>query len=379
MTSGSAVAQRALRGQPFPRISPPIETSGCPTQRETSTPQSIDPDDFVELRRSSCFGSCPVYTVRVSADGRITWQGERYVRVTGEETGSIEAATARALIEKFLAMDGWSLCSSYSVRVTDEATVTTTFHVGDREKRISDYFNTAPDWLRELEYGIDTLANTHRWVHGDPRRETIAVVRIPGAVVKIGELIAPGIDADARGPKPGLTPLMQAAAKGDIDALQAELSAKVDVNGQDASGWTALMYATRAETVEAMRILIDAGANPNARSHIGQTAIMAVTNAYSAPLEKLRLLLEARADVNVQDSDGHTPLMFAMYGSLIWNGQDRQFLERVDSISLMRKEGARTDLQDSSGLSVFDYLDEEARRYAVKGDQAAKLRQILQN
>ena len=87
------------------------------------------------------------------------------------------------------------------------------------------------------------------------------------------------------------------------------------------------MYATHANVNEAqaMKILLDAGANPNVHSYMGQTALMAVSNPYSSPLEKLRLLIAARADVNAQDNDGHTALMFAMYGSLIYNDTTADF------------------------------------------------------
>jgi hypothetical protein len=71
--------------------------------------------------------------------------------------------------------------------------------------------------------------------------------------------------------------------------------------------------------------------------------------------------------------------MFAMYGSLIFNDTDRGFLERAELVSLLREAGARTDLRDASGLTVFDYLDEEARLLPQHRSQSEKLRQILQN
>jgi hypothetical protein len=101
--------------------------------------------------------------------------------------------------------------------------------------------------------------------------------------------------------------------------------------------------------------------------------------ALSAPLEKLKLLLAARADINAQDHEGHTALMFAMYGLLTSEDGDRQFREKVELISAMRQAGARTDVHDAAGLTVFDYLDEEGRRYADKKNQVDKFRQILQN
>ena len=81
------------------------------------------------------------------------------------------------------------------------------------------------------------------------------------------------------------------------------------------------------------------------------------------------MLLTAGADVNMQDLEGHSALMFAMYAAL--------FLQRSELISVMRAAGARTDLRDAKGLTVFDYLDEEARIYPQRKVDSDKLRTIL--
>src|ERR1700739_1906824 len=77
---------RILAGQPTPPRLPNVEASGCPEALETSVPApaSLLPSDFVELRRSECYGACPAYTIRIQADGRTVWRGEKYVTVTGE-------------------------------------------------------------------------------------------------------------------------------------------------------------------------------------------------------------------------------------------------------------------------------------------------------
>jgi len=141
------------------------------------------------------------------------------------------------------------------------------------------------------------------------------------------------------------------------------------------------MYATNAiaNQAEAVKILLDSGANPNVRSYMGQTALMALGNVFSSPLERLRLLLAARVDVNAQDNDGHTTLMFAMYGALSDEDTSRIFLERAEFVTLLRDAGARTDLRDASGRTVFDYLDIEAGPYPYRKSQGEKLRQILQS
>jgi hypothetical protein len=62
-------------------------------------------------------------------------------------------------------------------------------HIGDQERRVSDYGGSAPKWLADLGREVDALTGTHRWIHGDPKNESFANLNI-----------------DALGAKPGLTP-----------------------------------------------------------------------------------------------------------------------------------------------------------------------------
>jgi ankyrin repeat protein len=264
----------------------------------------------------------------------------------------------------------------------DEPTVVTTLHITGQEKRVSHgYSSTAPSWLQSLEYEIDELADTHRWIHGDPRKEFFANVR-----------------SDGFGPKPGLTALMKAAIAADVSQMQGLLAAKADPNAQDSSGWTALVYAaqgnkvgrvdarTYSSGIEAVKILLDSGANPNTQSFVGQTPLMAAVIAYYSPVEKARLLIAAGADVNVQDANGHTALIHVVHFSLGLNGPGCCYVQRAELCTLLRGAGARTDLRDASGLTVFDHLEQDLKRFTsstsyeeAMGVQYEKLRQILQN
>jgi len=75
---------------------------------------------------------------------------------------------------------------------------------------------------------------------------------------------------------PEETPLMQAAATGDIDQIKKTLALGANVNAQDQSGYTALMYVSKGSTGKAAAIvaaLQSAGAVGNAQDKRGNTAV----------------------------------------------------------------------------------------------------------
>lgn len=272
-----------------------VQVSGCPTETIPASLSGVSgPTDYVELQRGRCFGSCPVYSVRIYRDGRVAWNGNQFVQAVGQRATNIAPEAASGLIDKFGTSGFWGLCDRYARMVTDLSATLTTVHVANAEKSVSDYADAAPDWLRELNTTVDKLADVYSWIHGDPRDQVL-----------------PRLLDDGRGPKPGLTDLMQAAWKGNLNEIKKQLAAGANPNAQDSSGATALFYATRADSQETLTALLQSGADPNIRTYKGQTALMAASISYQAPKEKIKVLLAAGAELNARDNDGQTALTLA--------------------------------------------------------------------
>ncbi|HEY4360965.1 MAG TPA: ankyrin repeat domain-containing protein [Bryobacteraceae bacterium] len=106
-----------------------------------------------------------------------------------------------------------------------------------------------------------------------------------------------------------ISPVADAAAKGDKPALRALLQKKADVNAPQGDGATALMWASYRDDSEMADLLLAAGANPKAANREGATALsLASINGGATMIERL---LKAGADVNEKGPHGETPLMFA--------------------------------------------------------------------
>lgn len=139
------------------------------------TPASEGPV-VITLQRTVCFGFCPAYTVSIASDGAVTYAGERFVNVQGEQHAQIPAADVARLIARFDAIGFDTLRDEYRAHVTDLPTYTVTLTRNGRTKRVVDYGGVSagmPESVRQLQDEIDRVANTARWVlrNGQPVRE----------------------------------------------------------------------------------------------------------------------------------------------------------------------------------------------------------------
>jgi hypothetical protein len=124
------------------------------------------------LERSPCFGSCPVYTVAVSPDGEVTYQGRAHVRQLGAAEARIPRQQVNGLLNEldragfFTFADryvqGEPACGRY---VSDSPSATTTVTYRGRTKSIvHDYgCGSAPGALVVLERRVDEVLGTGKW------------------------------------------------------------------------------------------------------------------------------------------------------------------------------------------------------------------------
>lgn len=133
----------------------------------------VDADSYIEMQRLPCFGTCPVYSVRIVADGTVTFDGERFVEATGVSTATIEPAAAAHLMHELVAGGFNELparythdakdCGSYH---TDAPRVILTLRMSGREKTVEhDYgCSDAPESLRRMQTLVDSVAGVARWI-----------------------------------------------------------------------------------------------------------------------------------------------------------------------------------------------------------------------
>lgn len=172
-----------------------------------------------------------------------------------------------------------------------------------------------------------------------------------------------------------------------IEEVRAALAAGGDVNERDTSEWTPLMHAALECRAEIVQMLIEHGADvmlhaSSARTTSfmdhGQTALTIAASCFiarrraelapergmlqsyiqtepAAPQTIVAKLIRARADVNVADADGLTPLMMAaMQG---WEGVIRELLAAKALVNARDREGRLAiDYVDPKDLGIINLL-----------------------
>ncbi len=112
--------------------------------------------------------------------------------------------------------------------------------------------------------------------------------------------------------------LIDAARKGDVEAVKALVNTGIKLDVTDENGLSAMHHAAIAGKSEVISALVDAGADVDTRTGngLGKTPLH-LANESDAPgtAMAVHVLVENKADVNARDNKGNTPLHSLTAGS----------------------------------------------------------------
>jgi ankyrin repeat protein len=148
------------------------------------------------------------------------------------------------------------------------------------------------------------------------------------------------------------SPIELAVWQNETNVVKMLLDYKADANGTEV--WasnptiTLLMEASSKSNILMAKALLAHGAEVNARDASGDTALAYAIGSRSP--ETVALLINNKADLNVQDNQGRTPLHIAkqMQGP----GQPGASTPAGDIVILLRQHGALDELPDFSKIRV---------------------------
>jgi ankyrin repeat protein len=163
----------------------------------------------------------------------------------------------------------------------------------------------------------------------------IHVAAREGHSTVINVLIESGTDVNARNGY-GRTPLILAAENGKAAACEALLEARAEIDAKNSDDETALFRASTRGFPEIVEKLLKRHADVNMTNSKGWTALHAAMDSMDR-VDIIKLLLESKADPNIKNDYGSTPIVLA--------AQDG----RTDVVHLLLQAGADPMARNSSG------------------------------
>ncbi|TVT41784.1 hypothetical protein FNT36_10200 [Hymenobacter setariae] len=116
------------------------------------------------FQRTPCYGTCPAYKATIFADGRVEYDGQRFVTLLGKHTLRLPVATVQGMLAEAKRIDFNSLQARYSHNTSDlPSTIITVHPVGQSAKVVSaeeDYPEKLQGYINYLKAKLDPLADT---------------------------------------------------------------------------------------------------------------------------------------------------------------------------------------------------------------------------
>jgi len=120
----------------------------------------------IAISTTTCFGTCPVYDLAISADGSATFNAKRYLKKKGLFNATIDKTTLADLFALTNYIRISSLKDNYAVNWTDDQTIilTVTFIDGS-SKTINDYGMIGTFGLENLYDSLRKIRSLTKWEH----------------------------------------------------------------------------------------------------------------------------------------------------------------------------------------------------------------------
>jgi len=106
----------------------------------------------ISLEKTACFGTCPVFKIKIFKNGKGIFEGKKSVKKTGLIDFKLSQKEIQKILVKAENIKFSEMLDEYSEKITDLPTT----YIQIKEKKIKDYFG-APKKLKDLETLIEEI------------------------------------------------------------------------------------------------------------------------------------------------------------------------------------------------------------------------------
>ena len=166
----------AIFGFSLALLWPSAGSQGASYSGQAVIPQDVPQDLMITLERTMCYWRCPTYTLTITADGAVIFEGRHFVKQEGATIKSVISRDGlKQLMAEFDRVKFFSLEDDYmhDPRVCaedryDSPSAFTSIRIDGKSKTVRHYYGCrgpkVPRELIELEFKIDKIVNTAQWL-----------------------------------------------------------------------------------------------------------------------------------------------------------------------------------------------------------------------
>jgi len=143
-------------------VSQPEEVSPVEENKMVIAPMGYPENSLAGIRRTYCFGTCPVYKMYLLDNFTLVYEGEKNVEKIGKFTAKSSQEEYDQIIAFAKEVNYFEMDEAYVAEVSDLPTTYTTLVKGKERKTIVNLF-MGPDELTEFESYFDSLFKNKDW------------------------------------------------------------------------------------------------------------------------------------------------------------------------------------------------------------------------
>ena len=129
-------------------------------------PQHTEQDILCTMEKTSCFGTCPVYELKIYHDGWARLKGTAHTPYIGNYQLKLSPKDVLLVKKAFRDAGFFDLDEKYYANVSDLPTTYLYYHDGTQSKKVMDYYGAPPN-LKQLEAYLATLLERN-WKKAKP-------------------------------------------------------------------------------------------------------------------------------------------------------------------------------------------------------------------
>ena len=157
------VSEQIVAPEPPVLVEAPVEVASVPLPPQASVDAPII---LTSIRRSGCFGTCPVYEAKIFSNGRAIYEGKRNVAKLGLFEAMVPAELMDQLKRTLVETGYFGFEKSYprdaKTMISDLPTVYTSASDGVRKNAVRNN-HLAPEELHRFEDAVDQMLDQLMW------------------------------------------------------------------------------------------------------------------------------------------------------------------------------------------------------------------------